>query len=281
MQFQFIEYPPPDDLRPCLRRSFYARGQIPYRNDKILPNGLAVAVFTIGQPHRLGLSEIAEDNPLFDHSWFHGIHTRPVYNLPTGETHVLGLLFEPIGCHALFGTDMRPLTDGTVDARTVLPADLVGLIEERLPNAGDEAVHATIHQALLERAARSVPAWLWRFHETIRSSSGAAPLPPAYRGTGRSARHVAERFKRSTGVSPKVLARIYRLNALLAAIDPGKPIVWTDLAHRFGFFDQAHFNREFKRFSGLTPSRYNAERMREFPTLKKGENVNFVPQNER
>lgn len=279
MDFQFIEFEPPAALQPFLRRSFYARGQIPYRNDKILPNGLAVAIFNIGRPHRLGSMEDVERNPLYDHSWFHGVQTRPLYNLPTDRTHVLGMLFEPIGFHALFGSDMRPLADDTVDARRVLPADFIREIETMLPAAAERTTHAAIHRALLNRRQQPLPAWLWRFYETLTSADDTMTLSKAYGETGCSARHASDRFKRATGVSPKVLARIHRLNALLAVIDPADPIPWTDLAHRFGFFDQAHFNREFKRFSGLSPSRYQAERLREFPALQKGENVSFVPQN--
>lgn len=278
MQFQFIEFQPPAGLRPFLRLSFYACGQIPYRYDKILPNGLAVAIFNIGKPHRLGSMEDVDSNPLFDHSWFHGVQTWPLYNLPTGRTHVLGLLFEPIGVHTLFGTDMRPLADETVDARKVLPTALISEIDRMLPAAAEETTHAAIHQMLLDRPRQPLPAWLWRFYETLLSDNGAVPLSKAYGETGCSARHASDRFKQATGVSPKVLGRIHRLNALLAAIDPVDPIPWTGLAHRYGFFDQAHFNREFKRFSGLSPSRYQAERLREFPALQKGENVSFVPQ---
>ena len=155
MQFDFREFSPPDALRPFLRRSFYARGQIPYRYDKILPNGLAVVIFTIGGSHRLGPLETVDRNPLFDHSWFHGVQTRPVYNRPLGETHVLGLLFEPIGFHALFHIDMQRYVDQTVDAQQVLPADVVVDIEAALPDASDAATHASLHAALLNRQRTS------------------------------------------------------------------------------------------------------------------------------
>ncbi len=279
MQFEFIEFSPPDDLRPHLRRSFFARGQIPYRYDKILPNGLAVAIFTLGGPHRLGQAEAVDRNPLYDHGWFHGVQTRPVYNLPTGETHVLGLLFEPVGIHALFGIDMRDVADRTVDARKALPADFVTTVEAALSSARERQAHASIHAALLKRRADPLPPWLTDFYDAIAASHGEAPLSQLYDRSGRTPRHVSDRFKRAVGVTPKVLARIYRLGALLNAVDPDAPISWTELAHRFGFFDQAHFNREFQRFSGLSPSRYAAERRRDYPDARKGENVHFVPQN--
>ena len=240
MQFDFREFSPPDALRPFLRRSFYARGQIPYRYDKILPNGLAVVIFTIGGPHRLGPLETVDRNPLFDHSWFHGVQTRPVYNRPLGETHVLGLLFEPIGFHALFDIDMQRHVDQTVDARLVLPADVVANIEAALPDASDATTHASLHAALLNRQRTTQPTWLVGFYRSLVETEGAEPLPLLYERTGRSQRHASDRFRRAVGVTPKVLARIHRLSALLAAVDPQDPVPWTTLAHRLGIISKSN-----------------------------------------
>ena len=278
MAFQFKEYQPPPGLRPILRRSFFAKGRIAYRSDKILPNGLAVAVFNLGRPHRLGKSDRPEDNPRFAHSWMHGVQTTPIHNTPDGRTHVLGLLFEPIGLHALSGCDMSALTDRTLDAREVLPEPLLHAIEARLPRASSEAAHGEIHQALAGHAARALPHWLWSLAATIARCQGLVNLGQAYAAAGRSPRHINARFKMAVGVSPKVLCRIHRLQALLMAIDPGAPVSWTELAHRFEFTDQAHFNREFRAFSGLTPSQYLAQRRRDLSELGKGDSVSFAPQ---
>jgi len=278
MDFQFIPFEPPEVLGRFLRRSFFARGRIPYRSDKILPNGLAVAIFNLGQPHRLGKSAAPEDNPAFAHSWLHGLQTTPLFNTPGGETHVLGLLFEPIGFHALFGSDMRALTEQTLDAREVLPPDFLEQVEAALGSADDERGHAALHDALATRRPAALPTWLWDLYEAIKSERGQLKLSEAYAASGRSARHVNARFKIATGVSPKVLCRIYRLQALLEEIEPTEPVNWTALAHRFAFYDQAHFNREFRAFSGLHPTQYLDQRRRDLPNLGKGESVSFAPQ---
>lgn len=119
MAFRFKAIQPPPDLGHILRRSFFARGRIPYRSDKILPNGLAVAMFNLGRPHRLAKSDRPEDNESFAHSWLHGVQTTPLHNSPGGETHVLGLLFEPAGLQALLGRDTGELADRTVEADCV------------------------------------------------------------------------------------------------------------------------------------------------------------------
>ena len=65
---------------------------------------------------------------------------------------------------------------------------------------------------------------------------------------------------------------------MLEEVDPASDVNWTRLAHAFEFFDQAHFNREFRKFSGLHPNQYLGQRRRDLPTLGKGESVSFAPQ---
>ena len=65
---------------------------------------------------------------------------------------------------------------------------------------------------------------------------------------------------------------------LLEELDPASNVNWTELAHRFGFYDQAHFNHEFRKLSGLFPSEYLEMRRRDLPELGKGESVAFAPQ---
>ncbi len=73
---------------------------------------------------------------------------------------------------------------------------------------------------------------------------------------GVSSTHLAKRFKEIIGVTPKRLARSYRFAAIVFSIDPAEPVDWADLAAGAGYFDQAHFGHEFRKFSGLTPTRY-------------------------
>ena len=277
MDFDFRSFAPPAALKPVLRSSFYARGRISYRSDKILPNGLVVALFFLGAPHRLGKAADPGNNPVYAHSCLHGVQTSPVYNTPSAETHVLGLLFEPIGFHALFLTDMERLVDVTVDARDVLPLRLIDFIDDVKSRANSMAAHGALHQFLLKEPKQTPPDWLQGLYSAIKVSQGMLPLAGAYDDIGLSARHINARFKASVGVSPKVLCRIYRLEALLEGIDPSS-VNWADLAHRFGYFDQAHFNREFRLFSGLSPSAYLEQRRRDLPDLAKGESVHFAPQ---
>ena len=69
-------------------------------------------------------------------------------------------------------------------------------------------------------------------------------------------------FRRHVGLSPKWVIRRFRVHEAAARVAAGEVIEWTSLAHELGYFDQAHFIREFKAQVGRTPGEYAARTQR-------------------
>lgn len=63
-------------------------------------------------------------------------------------------------------------------------------------------------------------------------------------------------FRRYVGVGPKWVLRRYRLHDGADLLANGEAAELADLALALGYFDQAHFSREFKDQIGLTPAEY-------------------------
>ncbi len=252
----FQPFTPPPHVRGLLRQTFYARGEAGYLQDKILPNGLAAAVFMTGAPYRVGKSVQPADNPSFEHSFLHGVQTTPVHNAAGGESQVLGIVFEPPGMHGLFGTDMEQLCERTVDARDVLPEDVIAGIEALLPRAAEKGTHEELVRLLIKDRVPRMPAWLPALYADIVATQGRLSLIEAYIRFGLSPDHVSEGFRRAVGVSPEDLSRICRLQALVKHIDPAAPVAWKQLIDRFDFPDLQSFARDFHAFSGEMPDEY-------------------------
>jgi AraC-like DNA-binding protein len=77
---------------------------------------------------------------------------------------------------------------------------------------------------------------------------------------GMSAKRFIERFKAEVGFSPKRYCRIRRFQGALARAHRGHSVDWSQVALDCGYYDQAHFIHEFRSFSGLTPTGYQASR---------------------
>lgn len=70
-----------------------------------------------------------------------------------------------------------------------------------------------------------------------------------------SLRQFERKFKKITGFSPKHFHRISRFEKATDTCRQAN-LKMTDIAYRFGYFDQAHFTKDFKQFSGFTPLAY-------------------------
>jgi transcriptional regulator GlxA family with amidase domain len=73
---------------------------------------------------------------------------------------------------------------------------------------------------------------------------------------GMSVRSVQRLFATFVGVSPKAVLARYRLQDAAALIDAGAVDDLADLAATLGWFDQAHFSRDFRAVVGVPPSAY-------------------------
>ena len=85
---------------------------------------------------------------------------------------------------------------------------------------------------------------------------------------GLSPRRFVQVFTEEVGVTPKLFCRIRRFQQVLRRIQKERRVEWVDVATDCGYYDQAHFIRDFRAFSGLNPSSYLVQR---------GEHLNHVP----
>jgi AraC-like DNA-binding protein len=117
--------------------------------------------------------------------------------------------------------------------------------------------------------------------ETLRSSSGRAPVSDVAASAGVSQRQVERLFERHLGIPPKTVGRVERFQAALRSLmaDPGGSL--GEIAAAAGFYDQAHFIRDFRLFSGGVPRGYRGYYPPEGPSDFAPNVVVFVQDDER
>lgn len=87
--------------------------------------------------------------------------------------------------------------------------------------------------------------------EQIKNARGDVKINKLVKYLHTSRDPFEKRFRRVTGTSPKQFAQIVRLRSLINGYS--SEISFADLAAEFGYFDQAHFIKDFKSFTGQTP----------------------------
>ena len=102
------------------------------------------------------------------------------------------------------------------------------------------------------------PSFVDFFAMLLCAYRGSADLNEIQKMTGYSMRYCRERFKRKIGISPKQYNNIMRFQSTLKQLmnteDPQMSL--TALAANNGYFDQAHFIHDFKRFTDMSPSQF-------------------------
>jgi AraC-like DNA-binding protein len=151
---------------------------------------------------------------------------------------------------------------GELARRVVDLDDLFGAagrrLVERLEEAPDWPTRFRVIESLLvERAGRgprplATVAGAW--HRLV-ASGGRVTVRELATELGCSRKHLAERFAQQLGLPPKTLAELIRFRRAWAALEGGQaPASLARVALDFGFYDQAHMARDFRRFAGGPPS---------------------------
>ena len=87
-------------------------------------------------------------------------------------------------------------------------------------------------------------------------SSGFVTVEKIAEDTGYTTRYINKCFHEETGLSPKQFAKIVRFQTAVSALNDPLERSLTDIAAELGYFDQSHFVHDFKKYTGLTPKKY-------------------------
>jgi AraC-like DNA-binding protein len=192
--------------------------------------------------------------------FFAGMHDRYAVTESSGPQVGIQVDVTPITGYLLLGHDVSELTNHSIGLGEVF-GDEGRALQERLLREPDWAdrfrIVDTFIARRLSRARPASPAvaWAWK---RLRETNGAATVSDLANSVGWTRKHLAARFHEQIGLPPKAVGRVMRFRRAELAIRDGMELSWGELAHRSGYYDQAHFNRDFREFTGLTPSDYIA-----------------------
>jgi AraC-like DNA-binding protein len=129
-----------------------------------------------------------------------------------------------------------------------------------------EASSTAARFSIMEKFLLSRPWSLVYRHPGVAAAMAAIEDSPSIRMAeirdlvGMSTKRLIASFRAEVGLSPKAYARIRRLQAALRLLSSGSA-GGVRIAADVGYFDQAHFVREFRSFAGMTPSQYTEQRI--------------------
>lgn len=224
--------------------------------ERIVPDGCAEIILNRGSAFR---RHGAEGSHVQARSLVVGQLEGPIAIQSTGSIDLIGIRFEPQGLFRLLGVPMHELNGedlclGQVDdglRRELEEAVGTSPVERRV-----DAVQAVLFHRLDGRAGRGLVGAAVELVEA--GTRGTADLA---RRLGVHRRSLERAFRTEVGLTPKTLARIRRVQRVLACLDGGGGVRgWAEVARAHGYADQSHLIRDFRRLVGTTPGRYQRER---------------------
>ncbi len=179
-----------------------------------------------------------------------GRHTRTL----EGKGRVFGIKLRPGAFRPILGGAVSTITD-----RNLPLSDFFDGLEEAILATTDDRERIDIAEAFLRERLPARDAKIDevnRIMDLILTDLEITKVEDLVQRSGVSKRTLQRLFSDYVGVSPKWVINRYRLHEALERAAGGEPIDWTRLALDLGYFDQAHFIRDFKKLVGKTPTDY-------------------------
>jgi AraC-like DNA-binding protein len=175
-----------------------------------------------------------------------------------GRGRAFGVRFRPAGFHPFLGAPVATLTD-----RRVAVADVFGpagdrLVAELLAAGGEPELAAAAEAFLLARRPAPDPdvALVNQVVDQIMADHDLTRVEDAASRSGIGTRRLQRLFATYVGVTPKWVIRRSRLHEAVERLDEGQQVDLAFLARELGYFDQAHFARDFRAAVGRPPAAY-------------------------
>jgi AraC-like DNA-binding protein len=233
-----------------------------------VPAGFVPFIIDFLPSYRVASAAAPEDYRLRRFGFAAGMHDQFALTESTGLARAMQVDFTPIGAHLFFGRPMSDLSNLVVGLDDLFGAEGVTLVE-RLEDACDWETRFDIleefvlRRLLGARAPSAGVSWAWT---QLRRSKGQIEIGRLAKELGCSRKHLIAQFHEQIGASPKTIARILRFQhavRLFHAATIANPVSGADVAIACGYFDQAHFIKDFRQLAGITPTEFLRQRIPE------------------
>jgi AraC-like DNA-binding protein len=205
----------------------------------------------------------------FKKYWVAGLQTQPTYIESYGESKMVVIQFKTLGAYAFLNQPLRNFSDNYIDFDCVFKKDADEIWEQLQESETINEKFLLIENFLYRKilTTKKPTAKVISSIELLLKTDEKNSIEEICRQQNISRKHLNFLFQEYIGVSPKMFSSLVRFQSILQTIGNARPDKLTDIAYELNFFDQAHFNNNFKRFTGIKPNQYikNVEIM---PTLK-------------
>ena len=224
------------------------------QSERILPDGCVELVFHFRDPFYTAFPR--RQYYVQPQAFFVGQMNDFIEIAPHGRIGFVAVRFSAQGAYRFLPGSLKRVAGAVVATKEIWKGSDAEIID-RLATAPTMCHRVAVieellthHLALTQRDDILVD----RALSLIRVHAGTLRITELASAVGASMRQLNRRFESAVGVSPKQFSRVSRFVHALNELRSHRKMPLTDIALNCGYFDQAHFNHEFRQFAGFQPT---------------------------
>jgi AraC-like DNA-binding protein len=243
LKYTLLRYSPSENLRLFIQRYWTVkwdlRGQSPY-HQRILSHPCVNVVFEK------------------ENSRIYGVSKDTSLHLLKDKGCVFGIKFKPGGFYPFYHFPISQLTNHSLPIEEVFGSKIKKTVEELLSQETDAEKIQTIEKFLSEYLPERnhLAEQTTQLVEYIAENREITKVEQLARLVMINKRTLQRMFHKYVGVSPKWVIKRCRLHEAAELAEAGKLPNWSQIALELGYYDQAHFIKDFKSVIGKSPNEY-------------------------
>lgn len=252
-------YPPHPDLASLI--NCYWTLEVPAsdspQKQRIVPDGMIEMAFILGDDIKRYTSE--EAFILQPRSMVLGQLTDPFYIEPTGHVNTFAIRFYPYGFSNFVSTPIKTLANKETPIEALFEQSVAHQLEQNIIHATNTQQRIDIiEQFLLNKLAEpaTIDTIVKSTIDILESSKGNTSIRTILKNEPSKRRQLERKFAQQIGISPKQLGKVIRLQGALKMLLNQEEQNLSNIAYQSEYYDQAHFIKDFKEFTGVSPKEF-------------------------
>lgn len=257
MNYQTFQ--PHPDLAALVK--FYWTLEVPFdpnnHRQKIIPDGCVEMTFNLKDP----IKRYTSKDEFVLHPWamVMGQRTKSYDIEPVGDVDSFAICFYPLGFANFVNTPLEDLVDKEAPIEDLFGEASAKALGQQIKDASDTQERIAITETfLLDKLhdTRTIESMVKTTVDMLMATNGSTSIRAILKDDASKRRQIERSFKNQIGISPKHLGRVIRLHSALKMLLNEEGESLTRIAYESEYFDQAHFIKDFKEFTGITPSEF-------------------------
>lgn len=252
----YADYPPSADLSALVKLhwTLEVSAEASGTRQRVLPDGCLDMIFILGDDIRRVTPEGALVRQ--PRAMLLGQLSEPFEVEPEGHVLSFAVRFYPHGFGSFVNTPLKDLANKETPLRAVFGPD-ADVLQQRIIAAANTAERIVIaEEFLLQRVGNATTAdhMIVAAVDAIMASRGSTSVGTLVAEDPAKRRMLERKFREQVGVSPKQLCKVVRLQTVLRLLLDRERNTLTRIAYESEYYDQAHFSKDFKEFTGMAPT---------------------------